>query len=353
MTKTERLILYNMSGVSPANFRKLLDKYGALENIRQEDLDKLFDKKKLLHKELDKELKQIRKEGVKVLTYEDEEYPASLKYISDPPYVLYVKGAFKKEDSISIGVVGCRNPTTYGKICTEKLTTKLVQRGFTVVSGLARGIDTICHNTAVRMKRRNIAVLGNGFSRLYPQENRGLAEEIARCGAVVSEFSIFTEPDRFNFPRRNRVISGLSLGTLVIEAGEKSGALITAKYALEQCREVFALPGNITSEESRGTNSLIKQGAKLVTDVEDIIEELKDALPEEFLNIKGQAELGNMVLSERENTVFASLNNEPMHIDEVTTRTKLASGVLAAVLISLEMKGFIKQFPGKMFVKII
>ncbi len=353
MTKVERLMLFNMSGISPANYRKLLDKYGALANIKQEEIDRLFDKKKLLHKDLDNELKQVKKEGVKVLTLEDEEYPASLKYISDPPYILYFKGTLKKEDSISIGVVGCRNPTVYGKLCTEKFTTKLLQRGFTVISGLARGVDTVCHNTAVKLKQRNIAVMGSGFSRLYPKENRQLAEEIAACGAVVSEFSMFTEPDRFNFPRRNRIISGMSLGTLVVEAGEASGALITARYALEQCREVFALPGNITSELSRGTNALIKQGAKLVTCIEDVIEELKDALPEEFLNVTGQAELGNVVFTDIENRVFVALGSEPMHIDEITSKTLLASKTLASVLISLEIKGFIKQFQGKMFAKLI
>lgn len=353
MTKTERLILFNMSGISPATYRKLLDKYGAFENISHKDIDLLLGRKKLLHKDLDIELKQIKKEGLKVVTLEDQEYPASLKYISDPPYVLYLKGNLKKEDNISIGVVGCRKPTAYGKICTEKITTSLLKRGFTVISGLARGVDTVCHTAAVRNKKRNVAVIGSGFSRFYPQENRRLAEDISECGAVVSEFSMFTAPDRYNFPRRNRIISGMSLGTLVIEAGETSGALITAKYALEQCREVFALPGNITSEESRGTNSLIKQGAKLVTDVEDIIEELKDALPEGFLNIKGQAEFENMALSGFENIAFQSLNNEPMHIDEITVKTKLAPGSLASVLINLEIKGYIRQFPGKMFVKIV
>jgi DNA processing protein len=164
---------------------------------------------------------------------------------------------------------------------------------------------------------------------------------------------MFTGPDKFNFPRRNRIISGMSLGTLVVEAGEKSGALITARYALEQCREVFALPGNINSDESKGTNTLIRQGAKLVTDVEDIIEELKNTLPEEFLNIKGQSELGNVVLSESENKVFGSLNNEPTHIDEITTKIMIDHGTLASALINLEIKGFIKQFPGKMFVKIV
>ncbi|OGF53710.1 MAG: DNA protecting protein DprA [Candidatus Firestonebacteria bacterium RifOxyC12_full_39_7] len=351
MTVTERLILFNLAGITPLAFRKLMDKYGALNNIKQEDIEKLSNSKKNLHKELDEELKMLKKYEVRVVTIMDEEYPSSLKYISDPPYVLYVKGTLKPEDGISIGIVGCRNPTNYGKICAEKFTLRLIERGFTVISGLARGVDTVCHSAAVGVKGRNIAVLGSGFGKLYPPENRNLAKEITTSGAVISEFSMLTEPDKFNFPRRNRIISGMTLGTLVIEAGEKSGALITARYALEQNREVFALPGNITSEESKGPNGLIKQGAKLVMSVEDILEELKDVLPEEFLNKKGQAELETVALSDLENKVFSVINNETAHIDEIINITKIEAGPLATALINLEIKGFIKQFPGKMFVK--
>ena len=352
MTVAERLIMFNLAGITPLAFRKLLDKYGALNNIKQDDIEKLANSKKNLHKELDNELKLIKKSEVRVVTLMDEEYPASLKYISDPPYVLYVKGTLKAEDGISIGVVGCRNPTGYGRVCTEKFTLDLIKRGFAVISGLARGVDTVCHKAAVGVKARNIAVLGSGLGKLYPPENKALAEGISECGAVVSEFSMLTEPDKFNFPRRNRIISGMSLGTLVIEAAEKSGALITARYALEQNREVFAVPGNITSEESKGPNGLIRQGAKLVMSVEDILEELQDVLPEEFLNVKGQAELTAVTLSDLENKVFSAISNEPVHIDEIINITKVKTGVLAAALINLEIKGFIKQFPGKMFVKI-
>ncbi|MFH1074113.1 MAG: DNA-processing protein DprA [Candidatus Firestonebacteria bacterium] len=352
MTAAERLILFNLAGITPLAFRKLLDKYGALNNIRQEDIEKLSNCRKNLHKELDNELKMLKKLEVRVITIMDEEYPSSLKYISDPPYLLYVKGVLQPEDGISIGVVGCRNPTGYGKICAERFTLKLIERGFTVISGLARGIDTICHKAAVGVKGRNIAVLGSGFGRLYPPENRNLTEEIALCGAVVSEFSMFTGPDRFNFPRRNRLISGMSLGVLVIEAREVSGALITARYALEQNREVFALPGNISSEESKGPNGLIRQGAKLVMSVEDILEELKEALPEEFVNKTGQAQLETVALTDVENKVFSVINNEPTHIDEIINVTGIKTGALATALINLEIKGFIKQFPGKMFVKL-
>ncbi|MCX5776604.1 MAG: DNA-processing protein DprA [Candidatus Firestonebacteria bacterium] len=352
MTVTERLILFNLAGVSPLAFAKLMDKYGSLNNIKQWEIEKISNSKKNLHKELDIELKLLKKLEVRVVTIMDEEYPASLKYISDPPYVLYIKGRLKPEDGVSIGVVGCRNPTSYGKICAERFTLKLIERGFTVISGLARGVDTICHRAATGVKGRNIAVLGSGLGRLYPPENRNLAEEIAASGAVVSEFTLLTEPDKFNFPRRNRIISGMSLGTLVVEAAEKSGALITARYALEQNREVFALPGNITSEESKGPNGLIKQGAKLVMTVEDILEELRDVLPEEFLNKTGQAKFETVTLTEIESKIFNIINNEPMHIDEIISIVKIKAGSLATALINLELKGFIKQYPGKLFVKL-
>ena len=352
MTRVEQLILFNLAGITPLAYRKLLDKYGQLQNIKQAEIEKLSEAKKDLHRELDNELKLIKKSGVRVLTQEDKEYPASLKYISDPPYVLYVKGKIIEADAISIGVVGCRNPTVYGRVCTEKFTKGLLERGFSVISGLARGVDTVCHRTAVAEKGRNVGVLGSGLACIYPAENRALSEEVAKYGAVISEFSMKTGPDRFNFPRRNRIISGISLGSLVIEAGEKSGALITARYAMEQGREVFALPGNITSEESKGTNALIRQGAKLVTSLEDILEELKDVLPEEFLNNKGQSELQTVTLSEQESLVFSVLHNEPMHIDEIINKTQIAAGQLATALINLEIKNIVKQFPGKMFVKI-
>ena len=275
-----------------------------------------------------------------------------MKYISDPPYLLYIKGTLVPEDGIAIGVVGCRNPTCYGKVCAEKFTIELIKNGFTIVSGLARGVDTVCHKTALKTKGRTIAVLGSGLARLYPPENRELADDIASLGAVISEFPLFTGPDKFNFPRRNRIISGMSLGVLVVEAREISGALITARYALEQNREVFALPGNVNSEESKGPNGLIRQGAKLVMSVEDILEELKDILPEEFLNKTGQGAFETVRLTDLENKVFCAVNNEPRHIDEIMSYTKIKAGPLATALINLEIKGFVKQLPGKMFVKL-
>ncbi len=215
----------------------------------------------------------IKKLNLNVLTRQDDEYPQNLKNILYPPIVLYVKGRLKPQDCNSIAIVGSRLASFYGLSCAEKLAGELANYGLTVVSGMARGIDTASHRGALKQNGRTIAVIGSGFNRIYPPENKGLCEEIAGSGAVISEFPIDTPPEKENFPRRNRIISGLSLGVVVVEAARNSGALITADFALEQGREVFALPGKVDSSTSFGTNELIKQGAKLVSCVDDIIEE--------------------------------------------------------------------------------
>jgi len=209
-----------------------------------------------------------------MLTFKDKEYPFLLKQITDPPVVLYIKGRLKEEDKLSIAIVGSRQASFYGLQCSQKFSFELAELGFTIVSGLARGIDTWAHKGALKAGGRTIAVLGSGFSFIYPEENKELVEEIALKGAVISEFSCNTQPFSFNFPRRNRIISGLSLGVLVVEAAKKSGALITANFALEQNRQVFCVPGRQDSFTSWGTNTLIKEGAKLVLDIQDILEEL-------------------------------------------------------------------------------
>lgn len=370
MENLEKLIFFNISGLTPLNYKELLSKYKSLKEIKEHSIEfKSISKKaapacvglrtaasmtsgKKLFKLLDEELILIKKHKIKVLTIDDKEYPSSLKYIDDPPYIIYLSGNIKKEDLISIAVVGCRKPTIYGKMVTEKITLKLVKTGFTVVSGLARGIDTIAHKVTVENGGRTIAVLGSGLLNIYPYENRKLSSEIEKNGAVLSEFPLRTSPERFNFPRRNRIISGLSLGTLVVEAGELSGALITARFSLEQGREVFAIPGDINSLYSKGTNNLIKSGAKLVQDVTDIIEELKNVLPEEFLNKRGQSELSNIKLTDIENKICSLLSFEPEHIDNLARKSNISINLLSSVLINLEIKGFIKQYPGKLFIKI-
>ncbi|MCQ9208506.1 MAG: DNA-processing protein DprA [Omnitrophica bacterium] len=211
----------------------------------------------------------------KTLRITDKDYPANLKHIYDPPATVYLKGELILEDNIAIAIVGSRRATPYGLKNAKSLAFELAARGITVVSGLARGIDSAAHRGALEAKGRTIAVLGSGLNVIYPHENERLAEEIAKSGAVISEFQQDVGPQRYHFPRRNRIISGLSLGVVVVEAAQKSGALITANCALEQGREVFALPGKIDSWTSRGTHDLIKQGAKLVESIEDIIEELE------------------------------------------------------------------------------
>ncbi|MFH1784401.1 MAG: DNA-processing protein DprA [bacterium] len=211
---------------------------------------------------------------IRILTIKDKDYPANLRFTFTPPKMLYVKGDLSDFDSVAIAVVGSRTPTAYGIKVTRELVGELSRNGVTVISGLARGIDTCAHKAALDAGGRTIAILGSGHYNIYPPENRALAEAICNSGAVISEFPLQAGPRRENFPRRNRLISGLSLGTIVVEAKQKSGSLITASFALEQGREVFAVPGNIYSKCSEGTNQLIKQGAKLVETIDDIIEEI-------------------------------------------------------------------------------
>ena len=224
------------------------------------------------------QLELLDKIHARLITFWDDDYPKQLKEIYDPPAFLFVKGDFVTNDKYSIGIVGTRVPSNYGKRIAEKLTAELSRKGITIVSGLAYGVDTLAHHHALQNGSRTIAVLGSGVDVIYPNENRALANKIVSNGVLLSEFPLGTGPDRTNFPRRNRIICGLSLGIVVIEAGIKSGALITASMALDQNREIFAVPGNIDSTKSLGTNELIKQGAKVVTSVEDILDELQPQL---------------------------------------------------------------------------
>jgi len=231
-------------------------------------------------KAVDRLLSKIDKEGIRVLTLESPDYPSNLKNIYDPPPVLYLKGSLLPDDTLALGVVGSRTATAYGLKTAQELALGLASRGITVVSGMARGIDTMAHTGALAGGGRTIAVLGSGIDVVYPPENKRLYEKIQKSGAVISEFIPGTKPLAGNFPARNRIISGLSLGVIVVEAAEKSGSLITADFALEQGREVFAVPGNISSGQSVGTNNLIKQGAKIVTRIEDILEEFEYLSPQ-------------------------------------------------------------------------
>lgn len=250
-----------------------------------------------------------------------------------------------EDDRISIGIVGSRNATSYGRSVTERIAGELAEAGFTIVSGMARGVDTIAHSAALRVGGRTVAVMGSGIDIVYPPENKGLFERIKRSGYVVTEFPLGTPPNRENFPRRNRLISGLSLGVVVVEATEGSGALITARAALEQNREVFAIPGNINSPNSRGTNELIKRGAKLIQSSDDIIEELAPQLRGFFRPRKEDP----VKMTEEEKEVCGKLSREPRHIDEIMRDSRLPIQKMLSLLLGLELKGIVGQTEGKRF----
>lgn len=286
--------------------------------------------------------------GVQIVTFWDDIYPLNLKKIYDPPVILFIKGSLNNEqDKYAISIVGTRMPSSYGKIITDKITQQLTKKGVTIVSGLARGIDTIAHWASVKTSCRTIGVIGSGIDIVYPSENKKLVEKIINNGAVISEFPIGTTPDAVNFPKRNRIIAGLSLGTVITEAGEKSGALITANLALEYNREVFAVPGNITSKKSRGCNQLIKEGAKLIFSADEIFEEL---MPQLNKNFKANPDISNIDLSQEEKELLANLSETPIHIDELARKINKSTNYILACLLSLEFKDLVKQLPGKFFV---
>mgnify|MGYP005837263289 CR=1 FL=1 len=299
------------------------------------------------------ELEKAEKAGVRIITFFDDEYPENLKEIYDPPVILYVKGGFEKQDKYSIALVGSRRATLYGKETAQKLAFQLALNSFTVVSGLAYGIDSAAHNGALRGKGRTIAVIGSGFNNPYPPESVEMFKKIAENGAVISEFSMDTTPDRINFPIRNRVISGLSLGIVVIEAPNQSGALITADHALAQNRLVFAVPGRVDAPTFKGNHKLLKQGAKLVESVEDILEEFDYLFPQKEI-VKGKydfEDFKNIKFTEQEAKIFQTLGNEEKYIDDIITESGLSPTEVSAILLQLEMRRIVKQLPGKLFAK--
>jgi DNA processing protein len=294
----------------------------------------------------EKELRFLEKVGGRILTWEDEEYPPNLKAIYDPPPVLYLLGRIDPSDRSAVAVVGSRYPTTYGRTAAEKIAFGLGKFGITVVSGLARGVDSAAHQGALASGGRTLGVLGCGIDLIYPPENRDLFRQVAGQGAVLSEFPLETPPDSDHFPIRNRLISGISLGVVVVEATLRSGSLITARFALDQGREVYALPGNADSARSEGTNRLIKQGAKLVITAEDIVEEILPHLR--------KAPLPRPLpprLSAEEEKIYAVLERQALHIDAIAARSGWPVARVSAILLSLELAGHAKQLPGMRFLK--
>ena len=297
--------------------------------------------------EPDAEAARLVRSGVHALTWHDDDYPSQLKEIYDLPPLIYVKGRLMPDDERSIAVVGTRNPSHYGRQVAEQLVYDIANAGVTIVSGLARGVDGIAHRAALDSGKRTVAVLGSGLDIIYPREHTNLSERIVENGALVSEHVLGTRPDARNFPRRNRIMSGMTLGTLVIEAGARSGALITARQALEENREVFAVPGSIFSPRSDGTNRLIRESAaKLVTDCEDVLEELNlSAVPRQI----GMAAL--FPEDENEAELLRFIAFEPVHVDEVCRSSGKAASDVSSTLAMMELKGLVKQVGGMNYVR--
>lgn len=364
-------------GIGPRAAAKLLERFGSaqgvysatrteLEQLRlaPEAIDSIISR--ALRSTAEAEIAAVRKLGGDILLLDDGVYPSSLREIYDPPIVLYVKGAWAEcLDQPCIGVVGSRKCSTYGQNAAMMLARDLAQRGLTVVSGFARGIDAAAHRGALDAGGRTVAVLGTGIDEVYPRDHKKLAEEIlANGGALVSQFPLGTPPVSENFPYRNRIISGLSLGIVVVEAAENSGSLITARLAMEQNREVFAVPGNITSRNSFGTNYLIKgAGAKLVQQWQDVAAELPPQLaarllPPPFAEKRAQPSLAEKLafvpegLSQSETSVFRLLSPDtPAHVDWLVDKSKLPISDLTAALLALEMRELVRALPGRCFVR--
>jgi len=361
------LALHLVPGVGRITFKKLVGYFGQPRDVMQATAGQLMRVAGIGPKiaqaitgfqaarAVEWELRAAKTVGCQIVIQDDDGYPPLLKTIADPPPVLYVRGELSALMAPGVAVVGSRRPSTYGKVVAEQLAKGLAECGVTVVSGLARGIDSVAHVSALESGGRTIAILGCGLSYMYPPENRHLAERISQQGAVLSEFPMTTKPDRLNFPLRNRTISGLSLGTVVVEAGERSGALITAQWALEQGREVLAVPGNVTAPTSRGTNRLIKMGAKLVEGVDDILEELPQyALGGERKRAPAQEELCQADSTPDERRLLELLHPvEARHIDWIIEYAHLPTSLVSALLLRLELEGKVTQLPGKLFLKVI
>lgn len=294
------------------------------------------------------ELQKVLDQNIDILTIEDAEYPVLLKEIHQPPFILYKQGDFKPQDEFALAIVGSRKLTTYGQQAAIKLARELAQAGLTIVSGLAQGIDTLAHRQALDTGGRTLAVIGSGIDQrsIFPPGNRRLAQEVAALGCLISEYPPGGLALPHHFPARNRIISGLSLGVLVVEASQKSGALITARHALEQNREVFAVPGPITSSNSLGPNNLIKLGAKAVTCAQDILDELN--LQSLKQNIQAREILPD---TKEEALVLEALVDEPVHVDKIIELTKLDTATINSVLSMMEIKGKIKNLGGMNYVK--
>jgi DNA processing protein len=350
MNNTRYYLGFNIvNGIGPARLDRLIERCGSIEAAWRSNLPDmiaagldakicaaLMQAQRTL--DLDAELDRAARAGIQLLTRDDEGYPAALAQIPAPPPLIYVRGRLEEVDGWSVAVVGTRAPSTYGRDVARRIAGDLAGAGITIVSGLALGIDTIAHAAALEAGGRTVAVLASGIDQVYPERNRGLANEIMTRGALISEFPIGTRPIPQLFPVRNRIISGLAPGTLVVEAGAQSGALITVRYALEQGRDVFAIPGPIFSPKSAGPNQLIRDGAGLVTQAQDILEALN--LSTAALQQEVQATFPD---DPTEAAIFALVDYQPQHIDELRRQSDLPITVVSSTLAMLELKGLVRQ----------
>lgn len=375
------IALARISGVGPKTFKKIVEIYGSAKNAFAAKPDEIVEKCNISEtvakaiktfsdwKTVELELEYCAKNEIEIVVRGSEKYPRLLDLLDNAPPILYIKGELRHEDALAIAMVGTRKPTAYGKETARSLAKELAQAGFTIVSGLATGIDEQAHWGALDAKGRTIAVTGSGVDVVYPKENKKLAEKIQENGALISEFAPKTPPTPDNFPRRNRIISGLSLACVVVEAPIKSGALITARYALEQSRELLAVPGNINSKQSEGTNKLIQSGAHLADSAKTIASiaiklaenifdtrELKKLISEEMPVYKEEKDKSDKAeleeLEENERKVLETVSfREPINIDDIIEKSGLASGEVLGIVIGLELKGLIEALPGMQYIR--
>jgi DNA processing protein len=350
---------FNMvKGIGSVRFKMLLDAFGDPEaawNASPEALLEVGLSRKVVESfqrvRKDVSLEQVSDRlnslSVQVITWEDDTYPHHLKEIDQPPPVIYLRGNLLPEDEWAVAVVGTRKVTAYGRQVTEEVASALARNGVTIVSGLARGVDSIAHQAALNAGGRTLAVLGNGVDRVYPPENRKLATQIMEHGALVSDYALGTPPDGVNFPPRNRIISGLSMATIVVEAGDTSGALITASFAVEQGRDVFAVPGNINAPQSRGTNRLIRDGAQPLLNPQDVLEALNLTMATEY-----QAVRVALPSDPVESKLYQLLSHEPKHVDEIRAQANMPIETVSATLVMMELKGMVRQVGGMSYVAV-
>lgn len=360
-TLLDWLTLSHIPGLGPTGGRRLIDLFGgprAVLNAGHSDLLKVPGikgevvegvKSALARKQAEKELLLAERLGVSIIVWADPIYPANLRTIHDPPFLLYVKGSLLAQDSLGVAIVGARKATDYGLSVAERISGRLAKVGITIISGLAAGIDTAAHCGALASGGRTIAVLGCGLDRVYPANNIQLYKEIALRGAIVSEYPFGTKPEPWRFPVRNRIISGLALGVVVVEAGVYSGSLITANLALEQGREVFAIPGRVDSKNSEGTHGLLQQGAKLVQTEDDILEELHIYMP--GTSQTDPSSRTTPIPDNEERMVFEFLDVYPKNVDEIIAGLKQPAQKINELLLRLELAGFISVLPGRLYQK--